>query len=644
MKLGVARKILKAHRVDGSLTPGEALTIRTDQTLTQDATGTMACLELEAIAPKKLATELSVSYVDHNTLQMGFENADDHEYLRTVAAKYGITYSRAGNGICHQVHLERFAAPGKTLLGADSHTPTAGGMGMLAIGAGGLDVAVAMARGTFTLEAPKVLCVKLTGELPPWVTAKDVVLEMLRRLSTKGNVGTVVEYAGPGVTGLSVPERATITNMGAELGVTTSIFPSDEITRKFLAAQAREDVWTALAADEGADYDRTMDLDLSTLEPLIATPHSPGNVRTVAELAGTPVDQVCIGSCTNSSYAELMTVAAMLKGKLVHAGVSLVVAPGSRQVLRMISASGGLSALIDAGARIAECACGFCIGLGHAPRTDATSLRTSNRNFLGRSGTQSANVYLVSPQVAAAAALTGEITDPRSLGKPPIVETPERFAVDDRMIIAPPDDRSTVEVRRGPNIGEAPRSGPLKDRLKGVVAIKVEDKITTDHIIPAGVRMKYRSNVPKYAGFVFETVDPSFAARAADNRDKGVDNVIVAGASYGQGSSREHAAICPMHLGVKLVVAKSIERIHRTNLINFGIVAATFADEADYDRLDGGDEVEVIDLRGCVETGRAIVLRNLTRSVDVRLNCELNETERRVLLAGGMLNTLGSGR
>ena len=640
MKLGVARKILESHKVAGSLTPGEALTIRVDQTLTQDATGTMTYLELEAIDPKKLATELSVSYVDHNTLQEGFENADDHRYLQTIARKYGIWFSRPGNGICHQVHLERFGVPGKTLLGADSHTPTGGGLGMIAIGAGGLDVAVAMAKGEFTLTAPKIVRVVLTGELPEWVSAKDVILEMLRQLSTKGNVGCLVEYAGPGVATLSVPERATITNMGAELGVTTSVFPSDQVTRAFLVAQDRAADWTELAADEGADCDRTIEIDLSKLEPLIATPHSPGNIKTVAERVGTPVDQVCIGSCTNSSYVDLMTVAAMLKDKVVHPDVSLVVAPGSRQVLRMISASGGLSALVEAGARIAECACGFCIGLGQAPCSDATSLRTSNRNFLGRTGTTSAQAYLVSPQTAAAAVITGEITDPRTLGDAPVVEVPERFTVDDRMIIAPSAKGASVEIYRGPNLGGPPHSEPPADAIEGEVAIKVADKITTDHIMPAGTRLKYRSNVPKYAEFVFETVDPTFSSRAAANRDSGIDNVIVAGLSYGQGSSREHAAICPMHLGVKLVVAKSIERIHRTNLINFGIIPATFADETDYDNVEAGDKVRVRDVRERITSGAPLALVNETRDVEMELVCELQEKERTVLLAGGLLNTL----
>ncbi len=638
MKLTLAQKILQQHLVSGSLTPGEALTIRVDQTLTQDATGTMAYLQFEAMGVPRVVTELSVSYVDHNTLQDGFENADDHKYLQSVAAKYGIYFSRAGNGICHQVHLERFARPGKTLLGSDSHTPTAGGVGSLAIGVGGLDVAVAMAKGTFTLTAPKILRVVLTGKLPPWVGAKDVILEMLRQLSTKGNVGYVLEYSGPGVKTLSVPERATITNMGAELGVTTSIFPSDRVTRKFLAAEGREDQWVELKPDGGAKYDKTLSIDLASLEPLVATPHSPGNVSRVAELAGTPVDQVCIGSCTNSSYADLMTVAKMLEGKTVHPNTSLVVAPGSRQVFQMIAESGGLAALIAAGARVMECTCGFCIGIGQAPRSDATSLRTSNRNFEGRSGTASAKVYLVSPQVAAAAALAGVVTDPRTLGEPPVVKLPRKFLIDDRMILAPPADGSGVEILRGPNIGAPPKAAPLADSLRGVVAIKVGDKITTDHIMPAGSRLKYRSNIPKYAQFVFEPVDKEFASRAQAFRDKGLANVIVAGASYGQGSSREHAAMCPMFLGVKLVAAKSIERIHRSNLINFGIVPATFASEADYDKLAPGDALEVADFRGAVARGDTLTLRNATTGASVTLKLDLLEKERAILLAGGRLN------
>ncbi len=644
MKLTLARKILNSHLVSGSLTPGEELTIRVDQTLTQDATGTMAYLQFEAMGSPRVVTELSVSYVDHNTLQDGFENADDHAYLQSVAAKYGIRFSRAGNGICHQVHLERFARPGRTLLGSDSHTPTAGGLGMIAIGVGGLDVAVAMAKGTFTLTAPRIIRVVLTGKLGPWVSAKDVILEMLRHLSTKGNVGNIVEYSGPGVKTLSVPERATITNMGAELGVTTSVFPSDRVTKKFLAAEGREDQWVELKADAGAKYDRTIQLDLAAVEPLVATPHSPGNVSRVADLAGTPVDQVCIGSCTNSSYADLMTVAAMLDGKTVSPGVSLVVAPGSRQVLQMIAESGGLQKLIAAGARIMECTCGFCIGNGQAPRTNATSLRTSNRNFEGRSGTASAKAYLVSPQTAAAAALSGVITDPRTLGAAPVVRSARKYVIDDRMIVAPPADGSKVEVLRGPNIGEPPKARALDASLAGVVAIKLGDKITTDHISPAGSRLKYRSNIPKYAEFVFEGVDKTFSSRAAAYRDKGLANVIVAGLSYGQGSSREHAAICPMFLGVRLLAAKSIERIHRSNLINFGIVPAVFANETDYDKLAAGDELEIADFRGAIERGTSLVLRDKTRGIDVPLKVDLLDKERAILLAGGMLNFARTGR
>ncbi|MBN2584976.1 MAG: aconitate hydratase [Planctomycetes bacterium] len=644
MGQSAVQKVLARHAESGSLEPGQELTIRIDQTLTQDATGTMAYLQLEAVGIDRVATELSVSYVDHNTVQDGFENADDHKYLQTVAARYGVLYSRPGNGICHQVHLERFARPGKTLLGSDSHTPTAGGIGMLAIGAGGLDVAMAMAAGRFTLTAPKVVRVNLVGRLSSWVSAKDVILALLKELTTKGNVGIVIEYAGPGVQTLSVPERATITNMGAELGVTTSLFPSDAVTCGFLAAQGRDDQWVELVADGDAEYDRTLEIDLSSVEPLAATPHSPGNVSTVAELAGMPVDQVCIGSCTNSSYADLMTAAAVLKGRTVHPNVSLVVAPGSRQVLQMIGASGGLATLIEAGARINECACGFCIGIGQAPRSDAVSLRTSNRNFLGRSGTKSANIYLVSPQAAAIAAVTGVITDPRVLGDAPRVTVPDRFTVDDRMVILPPQDGSTVEVYRGPNIGAPPHCEPLKDCIRGRATIKVGDKVTTDHIMPAGARMKYRSNIRKYSEFVFENVAPEFATQAAANRDNGIDNMIVAGLSYGQGSSREHAAICPMYLGVCLVAAKSIERIHRTNLINFGIVPAAFVDEVDYDRISGGDTLEVPDLRRRIADGKPLVMTNVTSGAEIELTCDLLDKEREILLAGGMLNYARNSR
>ncbi|RLF27670.1 MAG: aconitate hydratase, partial [Thermoplasmata archaeon] len=539
----LTEKILEKHIVEGVPEKGNEVGIKIDQTLTQDATGTMAYLQFEAMGVSKVKTELSVSYVDHNTVQIGFENADDHKYLQTVAAKYGIVYSRAGNGICHQVHLERFGKPGKTLLGSDSHTPTNGGIGMLAIGAGGLDVAVAMAGGPFYLTYPKVIKINLTGKLKPWVTAKDVILKVLEIFTTKGNVGCVFEYGGEGVKTLSVPERATITNMGAECGVTTSIFPSDEVTREFLKAQGREQDWVELKADDDAEYDRVVDIDLSELEPLAATPHSPGNIKTVRELEGMKVDQVCIGSCTNSSYKDLMTVAQMLKGRRTHPNVSFVVAPGSRQVLENINRDGGLENLIEAGARIAESACGFCIGNSYSPGTNAVSLRTSNRNFLGRSGTKSAQVYLVSPETAAAAVITGEFTDPRDLEKMgikyPRISIPGRFYIDDGMFVFPEDVKGEVEIYRGPNIGEPPVSDPLPETISGIVTIKVGDKITTDHIIPAGSRMKYRSNVPKYSEFLFEVVDPTFYERAKQIKEKGKHNIIVAGLSYGQGSSRE---------------------------------------------------------------------------------------------------------
>ncbi len=638
MAQGIAEKLLHDHLAGGTPEPGSPVQIRIDQTLTQDATGTMAYLEFEALGRDRVHTDLSVSYVDHNTLQEGFENADDHRYLQSVAARYGIVFSRPGNGICHQVHLERFARPGATLLGSDSHTPTAGGVGALAIGAGGLDVALAMAGTPFTVAWPRVIRVALTGELPAWVTAKDVVLHMLSVLSTKGNVGCLLEYDGPGVRTLSVPQRATITNMGAETGVTTSVFPSDEVTRRFLRAQAREDDFRALAADPQADYERTLTVDLSGLEPLVATPHSPGNVQPLRSLAGTKVDQVCIGSCTNSSYQDLMTVAGLLKGRTIPPSVSLVVAPGSRQVLQMITANGALADLIGAGARIAETACGFCIGQGHAPRSNAVTLRTSNRNFQGRSGTPSAQIFLASPEVGAVAALTGELVDPRDTDlEPPRVEAPAKFLVDDRMLLRPPEDRSSVEVVRGPNIGDPPLSEPLPETLAGVVAIKVGDKITTDHIMPAGSRLKYRSNVPKYAEFVFEGVDPTFPERAVQNRDRGVANVIVAGESYGQGSSREHAAICPMYLGVRAVLAKSVERIHAANLVNFGILPLVFEQPEDYDALEPDDELVIDSVAEQLRAGGPVTVRNRTKDRDVEARALLDETSREVVLAGGRL-------
>ena len=645
MAQSLVEKILSSHLVSGTPRAGSEVTVRIDQTLTQDATGTMACLQLEVVDPLRLATELSVNYVDHNTTQIGFENFDDHRYLRSVAQRYGIRFSSAGNGICHQVHLERFAAPGKTLLGSDSHTPTAGGVGSMAVGAGGLDVALAMARGTFTLAWPSVTRVLLSGRLPPWSAAKDVILRLLAMLTTKGNVGTVLEFAGPGVSGLSVPERATITNMGAELGVTSSLFPSDQVTRAFLEAQGRGEAWTELAADPGAAYARTIELDLSAVEPLAAKPHSPDNVARVREIGPIRVDQVIVGSCTNSSFKDLQMAARMLEGRTVHPEVSFVVAPGSRQVLRMIADSGALSTLLAAGARLAETACGFCIGNSMAPGTDAVSVRTSNRNFQGRSGTPSAQVYLTSVETAAATALTGRLTDPRDLGIPcPRVEEPKAFTIDDSMILIPQaraadSEASAAEpaIFRGPNIGQPPSCAPMPEELRGVVTIKVGDKVTTDHIIPAGDKLKYRSNIPKYAEFVFAPLDPQFGRRALENKTQGLANVVVGGLSYGQGSSREHAAICPMHLGVRAVVAKSFERIHAANLVNFGILPLTFAEEADYDTLAQGEEVLLPELRRRLQDRQELVMLAGPGRRQVRLRHALSDTEIEVVLAGGRL-------
>lgn len=641
MGKNIVQKILDAHIVEGSPVAGQEVGIRIDQTLTQDATGTMAYLQFEALGFDRVKTELSVSYVDHNTIQEGFENADDHKYLETVAAKYGIKYSKPGNGICHQVHLERYGVPGKTLLGSDSHTPNNGGIGMIAIGAGGLDVAVAMGGGAFYLTYPKVVKVELTGKLRPWVAAKDVILKVLEILTTKGNVGTMIEYAGPGVVTLSVPERATITNMGAELGVTTSVFPSDATTKRFLAAQGREQSWVELKADPDATYDRVISIDLSSLEPLAACPHSPGNIKTVKELAGIAVDQVLVGSCTNSSYRDIMIVASALKGKKVAPGVALGVACGSRQVLEMASRNGALADIIAAGARILESACGFCIGNSVAPKTDAVSLRTSNRNFFGRSGTPTANVYLVSPETAVAAALTGTFTVPSEYfgaSTYPSIDIPSSYIIDDSMILEPSKDPNSITIVRGPNIGDPPSNTPLDNAIKGVVAIKVGDKITTDHIMPAGSRLKYRSNIPKYAEFVFEREDPDFAARALDNRKNGIHNVIIAGESYGQGSSREHAAICPMYLGVKMVVAKSMERIHKANLVNFGIIPAYFENPADYDSFKLHDQIEVSDIRQCIASSTPPVLVNKTTGKKAILKLELTSREIEMVLAGSLIN------
>jgi aconitate hydratase len=635
----IVYKILKAHLKEGELTAGREIGIRIDQTLTQDATGTMAYLQFEALGLKEIKTDLSVSYVDHNTVQVGFENADDHRYLQTVAARYGVVFSRAGNGICHQVHLERFGKPGTTLLGSDSHTPTGGGIGQLAMGAGGLDVAVAMGGGNFYLAAPKVTLVRLTGRLPDWVSAKDVVLKMLALLGTKGNVGVVVEYGGPGMRTLSVPERATITNMGAELGVTTSVFPSDAVTRRFLKAQGREGDWTELSADKGASYDRVIDLDLASLEPLAAAPHSPGNVKTVRELSGLKVDQVCIGSCTNSSVKDLRTVAGILGGRSIHRQVSLGIAPGSRQVLQMLTDNGDLSRLLGSGARLLETACGFCIGNSFSPKSAGVSVRTSNRNFEARSGTKDAQVYLASPEVAAVAAIFGELRDPRQCGLPlPKASLPTRFAVDDSLFVFPDPEGRATAVERGPNIGEPPRNEAMPDSLRGVAAIKVGDKITTDHIMPAGARLKYRSNVPKYAQYVFESVDAEFSKRCLETKGRGVHNIIVAGESYGQGSSREHAAMCPMYLGVKAVIAKSFERIHSANLVNFGILPLLFAAPADYEAVSAGDQLQAEGWRQALLQGQPVTVRVARTGRAIQCRYELSERQRGILAAGGLLN------
>ncbi|MBU4305831.1 MAG: aconitate hydratase [Candidatus Omnitrophica bacterium] len=640
MGSSLTHKILKEHLLSGELIPGREIAIKIDQTLTQDATGTMAYLQFESMGIPRVKSELSVSYVDHNTLQMGFENADDHRYLQTVAARYGVVFSRPGNGICHQVHLERFAAPGRTLLGSDSHTPTAGGMGMIAIGSGGLDVAVAMAGGEFYLTAPQVIKIELKGRLRKWVSAKDVIFYVLSVLSTKGNVNKVLEYAGDGVKTLSIPERATITNMGAETGVTTSIFPSDEITKAFLTAQDRKKDWRLMEADEGADYAQIINIDLSKLLPMAALPHSPGNVVPVKDICGRKVDQVEIGSCTNSSLRDLMVVGKLIAGKKVHPRVSLAIAPGSRQVFSMISKNGILSHMIDSGARIMESTCGFCIGSGQSPHTDAVSVRTSNRNFEGRSGTQSAGVYLVSPETAALAAIYGEFVDPLSMNEKdfPCVDLPERFDVDDSMIIYPPENAQGVKIIRGPNIGEPPVNSALAAHLEGVIAIKVGDKITTDHIMPAGPRLKYRSNIKKYAEFVFEGVEPKFFAYAAKLRAAKKAVFILAGESYGQGSSREHAALCPMFLGVKAVFAKSLERIHAANLVNFGILPLLFVDTSDYDKVDKDDEIRLTDVISCLDNNKNIILYDATKKISLEMKYLLSSRQKEIVKSGGLLN------
>ncbi|MBE6942038.1 MAG: aconitate hydratase [Ruminococcaceae bacterium] len=639
MGMTLAQKIIASHLVAGDMTPGSEVALRIDQTLTQDATGTMAYLEFETMGIPRVKTELSVAYVDHNTLQCGFENADDHRYLQTVAAKHGVYFSRPGNGICHQVHLERFGRPGKTLIGSDSHTPTAGGLGMLAFGAGGLDVAVAMGGGAYYITMPKMFKVHLTGRLRPYVTAKDVSLEILRILSVKGGVGAIMEWGGPGVETLTVPERATVTNMGTELGATTSIFPSDEVTRAFLQAQGREADYIPLAADPDARYDRVIEIDLSTLEPLIACPHSPDNVVPVSSLKDVPVDQICIGSCTNSSLQDMRKVAAMLRGRTVAPGVSMSVSPGSRQVLTMLAQSGDLTHILASGARLLECACGPCIGMGFAPNSGGISLRTFNRNFTGRSGTRDGRVYLVSPETAVASALTGYITDPTTLAPMEPVALPEIFHVDDSAVLPPAEDGDAVEVLRGPNIKPFPVSRPFTEELTVRAVLKVGDNITTDHIMPAGARiLPYRSNIPYLSWFCFEVCDPEFPTRA---RAAG-DGVIIGGSNYGQGSSREHAALVPMYLGIRCVIGKSFARIHQANLINAGILPLTFADPADYDLLQQDHELLISHLTAGMAAGE-LTVADRTAGRTFRAKCDLSLRQQKIILAGGLLNYTKSG-
>ena len=632
--LTIAQKIIKAHLVEGEMIKGSPIGLKIDQTLTQDATGTMAYLEFEAMGIPRVKTELSVAYIDHNTLQNGFMNADDHLYIRTCAKKYGLYFSRPGNGICHQVHLERFGVPGKTLIGSDSHTPTGGGLGMLAFGAGGLDVAVAMGGGAYHITMPEMVRVNLTGKLNDWVSAKDVILEVLRRLSVKGGVGRIIEYGGEGVKTLTVPERGTITNMGAELGASTSVFPSDENTRLFLAAQGREDQYVELKADDDAVYDLVIDIDLSSLVPAAACPHSPDNVKSIEEIGNIKVDQVCIGSCTNSSYVDLMKVAHILKGKTVHDNVSLSIAPGSKQVYNMLAASGALSWMIDAGARILESACGPCIGMGQSPQSAGVSLRTFNRNFLGRSGTKDAKVYLVSPETAAISALTGVLTDPRTIGAMPEIAMPNKFMINDNMVIKPAtvEEAADIEVVRGPNIKPFPESRPVADTIDCECILKVGDNITTDHIMPAGAKiLPYRSNIPYLSNFCFEVCDEAFPARAKEKNG----GIIIGGENYGQGSSREHAALVPLYLGVKAVIAKSFARIHAANLVNAGILPLTFANADDYESIALGDKLVLNDVRSCIKEGREIVLK--ANGKEIKLVSSLSGRDRDIILAGGLL-------
>ena len=638
MGLTQTEKILSAHLVEGELIRGTEIGIRIDQTLTQDATGTMAYLEFEAMGVPRVRTERSVAYIDHNTLQNGFENADDHRFIGSCAKKHGLYFSRPGNGICHQVHLERFGIPGKTLIGSDSHTPTGGGLGMLAIGAGGLDVAVAMGGGAYYITCPHIVNVRLTGKLSPWVAAKDVILEVLRRMTVKGGVGKVIEYTGEGVKTLTVPERATITNMGAELGATSSIFPSDEMTRAFLKAQQREQDWVPLSADDDAVYDEVIEIDLSKLEPLAACPHSPDNVKTTGEIGKLKIDQVCIGSCTNSSLLDMMKVAYILKGKTVHPDVSLSIAPGSKQVLNMLAANGALGDMIDAGARILESACGPCIGMGQSPNSAGISLRTFNRNFEGRSGTKDGQIYLVSPETAAASALTGYLTDPRTLGEMPQFRLPDVFTVNDNMVTLPAsvEEMDEVEIKLGPNIKPYPETHPLLDTIDAPVSLKVGDNITTDHIMPAGAKiLPLRSNIPKISEHCFAVCDETFPARAKALGK----SIIVGGANYGQGSSREHAALAPLYLGVKAVLVKSFARIHRANLINAGILPLTFVNEADYDKIAQGDELLLADVRKAVGNGETqLTVIDKTNGAEIPVLCELTGRTKDIMLAGGLLD------
>lgn len=633
----LAQKIIKEHILSGEMTVGSEIGLKIDQTLTQDATGTMAYLEFEAIGIPRVKTEKSVAYIDHNTLQTGFENADDHRFIQSVAKKHGIYYSRPGNGICHQVHLERFGKPGKTLIGSDSHTPTGGGIGMLAMGAGGLDVAVAMGGGAYYISMPKMVRINLTGKLQPWVAAKDIILEVLKIMSVKGGVGKIIEYGGEGVKTLTVPERATITNMGAELGATTSIFPSDEITREFMKAQGREEDWIELQPDADAFYDEVINIDLSTLVPMAACPHSPDNVKTIEEIGPQKIDQVLIGSCTNSSYLDLMRVAHIMKGKTVHPDVSFGIAPGSKQVYNMLARNGALADLIEAGARILECACGPCIGMGQSPNSKGISLRTFNRNFEGRSGTADGQIYLVSPETAAVSAIAGVFTDPRTLGDAIDIKLPEKFEINDNMVVAPEPEETmdTVEILRGPNIKPFPQTSPLEDSIDVPCSLKVGDNITTDHIMPAGAKiLPLRSNIPAISQYCFTVCDKEFPKRALELGG----SIIVGGVNYGQGSSREHAALAPLYLGVKAVLVKSFARIHRSNLINAGILPLTFVNEADYDSISEGDEFAIPDVKKLIMNGSELTVINKTTGKEIPVLCELSDRTRDIILAGGLLN------